>query len=642
LRIVRSRIGLAIVAVAVSAALGLWAQAPAPAPAPAQAPASATAPAPVSYRLSFPQREHRLMDVEVVFADLPAAPLQVRMSRSSPGRYAMHDFAKNVFDVRITDAGGRALAFTRPNPHQWDVPVHESTVRVTYRVFGDRVDGTYLGIDSTHAHINMPAALMWARGLELRPAQVRFEQPAGAAWRVATQLLPGPDPLTFTAPNLQYLMDSPSEFSAFALKTFAITGGVSVPVFRVAVHHRGDEALLDGFAGQVESIVRAARNVFGEFAPFDGGTYTFIADYVPWASGDGMEHRNSTILTSSSSIRTDKADLLDTIAHEFFHSWNVERIRPKGLEPFNLEDVNLSGELWLAEGFTSYYAPLLTRRAGVSGLSDFVTEMSRAVDAVVTGPGRQVRTAEQMSQHAPFVDAATSIDRTNVDTTFISYYTWGEAIALGLDLSLRDRTDGRVTLDDFMRRLWTDFGKPGGARPGYVDRPYTIDDARETLAAVSGDAAFARDYFARYIQGHEVPDYARLLARAGFVLRPVARGAGWAGDFRMQGTAGGVRINSGVALSSPAFAAGLDRDDVIVSLDGQAVGSDADVRRLTAARRPGDQMRVVFERRGERVTATMRLAEDPHQQIVTVEQGGGTPTEAQRRFRDAWLGAAAP
>ena len=112
--------------------------------------------------------------------------------------------------------------------------------------------------------------------------------------------------------------------------------------------------------------------MFREYPPFEGNTYTFIADYLPWANGDGMEHRNSTILTSPSSIRTSRLDLLDTIAHEFFHAWNVERIRPQSLEPFNLEEASMSGELWLAEGFTSYYAPLIMRRTGLTTVRAFL------------------------------------------------------------------------------------------------------------------------------------------------------------------------------------------------------------------------------------------------------------------------------
>jgi predicted metalloprotease with PDZ domain len=591
----------------------------------------------VGYRLSFPEREHRIMDVELTVTDLPAGPLQLRMSRSSPGRYATHEFAKNVFDVRVIDASGRRLAVTRPNPHQWDVAGHSGAVRVTYRVFGDRTDGTYLSVDSTHAHINMPAALMWARGLDLRPIQVRFEPPPGVEWQVATQLFPTVEPFTFTAPNLQYAMDSPSEFSAFTSRTFSVADGSRVPTFRLAVHHVGDEGEIESFAQDIEKIVREARRVYGEFAPFDGNAYTFIADYLPWANGDGMEHRNSAVLTSASSIRVDRLDMLDTVAHEFFHSWNVERIRPRGLEPFNLEDTNLSGELWFAEGFTSYYAPLLMRRAGLTNASEFASDMSRAVNAVLTSPGRRIRTAEEMSQHAPFVDAATAIDRTSFDNTYLSYYTWGQAIGLGLDLALRDRAEGRVTLDDVMRAMWQRYGRPGGRVPGYVDNPYTIADLRSVLATVSGDAAFAREFFAQFIQGHDVVDYGRLLSRAGFVVRSVAPAQAFAGNLRFLDGASGLRVTAAVPFGSPAYAAGLERDDVVVFASGAAVMTEQDFRRALTAKRPGDELPIVFERRGERVTTTIRLGENPYLEIVPAEALGQTLTESQRRFRDAWL-----
>jgi predicted metalloprotease with PDZ domain len=599
---------------------------------------AALAQAPVSYSLSFPQRAHRLMNVEVTFPELPAGVLQLRMSRSSPGRYAAHEFAKNVFDVAVADAAGQRLTFSRPNPHQWDVAHQGGTVRVSYRIFGDRVDGTYLAVDSTHAHINMPAALMWARGLGERPVLVRFEPPAGVNWRVATQLFPGPDPYTFTAPNLQYLMDSPTEFGAFELKTFTVPDATRKPEFRLAVHHQGDGSELDSFVRDVEKVVREARGVFGEFPPFDGNTYTFLADYVPWANGDAMEHRNSTALSSSSSIRTNRSGLLDTVAHEFFHSWNVERIRPASLEPFNLDDANISGELWFAEGFTNYYAPLITARAGLTNVREFAQEMGNVVNEVLTSPGRLVRTAEQMSQMAPFVDAATAIDRTNFDNTFISYYTWGEAIGLALDLSLRDRSNGRVTLDTLMRALWQVHGKPGGKAPGYVDKPYTMDDLKRALTEVSGDAAFAGEFFSRYIQGHDAADYQTLLSRAGFVLRSLPGSGSYAGSLRLEDASGGVRVAAQVPMGSPAFDAGLEREDLIVALNGAPVTSEAELRRRITQGKPGDVLAIAFERRGERVSSTIRLAADPRREVVPIEDTGQALTSAQKRFRDAWLG----
>ena len=179
----------------------------------------------------------------------------------------------------------------------------------------------------------------------------------------------------------------------------------------------------------------------------------------------------------------------------------------------------MSGELWFAEGFTSYYGPLTMKRAGLTTLRAFTREMGDVIEKITTSPARQIRSAVEMSRMAPFVDSAASIDQTNFSNTYISYYTWGAALGLGLDLSLRDRTDGKVTLDHFMRALWERFGRPGANVPGYVETPYTLDDLKSVLGSVAGDAAFAQDFFARYVEGHEVLDYARLLGRAGILVK---------------------------------------------------------------------------------------------------------------------------
>jgi predicted metalloprotease with PDZ domain len=598
------------------------------------------APDAVSYRISLPEPEHRWMQVDVTFPALPPAPLQLRMSRSSPGRYARHEFAKNVFDVRIVDGRGQSLPFTRPDPHSWEVGTHDGTVRVTYRIFGDRIDGTYLAVDGTHAHINMPAALMWAAGLEERAATIHFSQPPGQQWRVATQLFPGADAFTYTAPNLQYLMDSPTEFSNFSLRTFSIPGATGDPMFRLAVHHNGTDAELDAFASDVERIVGEARYVFGEYPPFEGNGYTFIADYLPWASGDAMEHRNSTFLSSASSIRNNRIGLLSSVSHEFFHVWNVERIRPRSLEPFNFDDANMSGELWFAEGFTNYYEPLILARSGLLPVGDFAAAMAGTINTVTLSPGRALRSAEEMSQLAPFVDNATSIDPTSFSNTYISYYTWGEAIGLGLDLTLRDRSNGKITLDHFMRAMWQKHGKPGGRRPGHVDRPYTMADLESTLAEVSADAKFADEFFARYIQGHDVVDYARLLARAGLVLRPQSTAEGFAGEIVLRDVQGRPRIAEYVPFGSPAYEAGLERDDVILSIGGAEVTGAGEVARAIRAGRPGDRLPLVFERRGRRVTATLRLTADPRLELTPAERIGQTLTAEQQRFRAQWLSSA--
>ena len=592
----------------------------------------------ITYRLSFPEAHHRWMQVNVAFAGLSTGLLELHMSRSSPGRYAAHEFAKNLFDLVATDAAGHALSLEQLAPSEWRVMSPGAAVNVQYRVFGDRIDGTYLAIDSTHAHINMPAALVWARGLEDRPVTVQFDVPAGSGWRVASQLFTTADAYTFTAPNLQYLMDSPTELSAFTLRTFTIAESGRMPTFRLAMHHQEADGDVDRLTADVEKIVREARGVFGELAPYDTNTYTFITDALPWAFGDGMEHRNSTIVTRrATGAGSARTSLLDTMSHEFFHSWNVERIRPRSLEPFDFDRPNMSAELWLAEGFTNYYGPLVLLRAGLTDVAAFAAEMGEMIDTVINSPGRRVRSAEEMSRYAPFADAAASIDPTAKDNTFISYYSWGGALGIGLDLTLRQRSNGAVTLDHFMRELWQRHGKPGGRAPGYVDHPYTASDLIDALATVTNDRRFADDFFARYVRGREVLDYGPLLASAGLVLRPVNPDAGYAGPLQLQDTNRGVRLTSATEFESPAYAAGLDHDDVIVSFGGTAVRSAAELDAGIRSRRPGSSVAIEFERRGRRVTSTLRLIADPRLELVPVESTGTRLTDAQKLFRNSWL-----
>ena len=575
------------------------------------------------------------MQVEITFSDLGQTPLQLRMSRSSPGRYSLHQFAKNVYDVHAFTRDGGELPTGRPDPDGWDVAGHGGAAIVKYKIYGDTLDGTYLSIDPTHAHINMPAAVMWARGLDDRPATLTFVPPEGSSWTVATQLHAASTPFEFTAPNLQYLMDSPAELGPLTIRQFTIGSRT----FRFAAHHTGTSSELDGFVADVEKIVRLEGEVFGEFPDYEPGYYTFLADYLPYAGGDGMEHRNSTVMTSSGSIAGRRSELLDTVAHEFFHNWNVERIRPKSLEPFDLEGANVSGELWLGEGFTQYYGPLTLQRAGLADVSATARTLTTMVEAAVVRPGRLVRSAEDMSRMAPFTDQGRPGDRTNWSTTVTSYYPLGGAIALALDLTLRGRSDGRISLDDYMRAMWHVHGKPGGTREGYVDRPYTPADAEARLAEVSGDTSFAREFFARYVHGHEAADYGSLLARAGLALRKRAMGAAWMGDLRLESRAGGAWVSTLVAPDWPAYGAGLDQDAELQQLDGERIKSADAVDAILRRHKPGDRIELVYtDRRGAPTTGRMTLAENPHLEIVPVESSGGTLTPAQRAFRTAWLG----
>ena len=595
-------------------------------------PAAAGAQVPVTYEVRFPNAVHHEAEITVTFADVPAGALEVRMSRSSPGRYALHEFAKNVYAVSAEDGSGRALKITRPDPYGWTVAGHDGTVRFRYTLFADRADGTYSAIDATHAHLNMPATFAWARGLEERPIRITFHPPAGSGWKAATQLVPTDQPMTFTAPNLQYFLDSPTELSDFALREWTIASGGRTQTIRLAVHHAGTDADVDRYAEMARKVVAEQIAVFGEAPTFDYGTYTFIADYLPYASGDGMEHRNSTILTSSGSLAANAAGLLGTLSHEFFHAWNMERLRSRMLEPFDFERANMSDELWFGEGFTSYYDDLTIKRAGLMDLDEYARSIGAVLNAVINSPGRRYHSPVEMSRLAPFVDAAVSLDPTNRANTFLSYYTWGTAIGLGLDLTLRTRFRG-ITLDDYMRALWQRHGKP--------EVPYTLADLERALAELIGDAAFAADFFDRYIRGRDVPDYEALLARAGLLLRKANPGRPTLGQAQIRYDGGQAHLVSGTLVGTPLYEAGLDRGDRIISLAGRPVRSDDDVNAVLSAHTPGDAVEIRYEQRGREVTATLRLAEDPRLEVVTFERAGRPVSAEIRRFREAWLGSKA-
>ncbi|HEU5219756.1 MAG TPA: hypothetical protein VFU23_13945, partial [Gemmatimonadales bacterium] len=201
----------------------------------------------VQYEVSFPNAAHHEAEISVTFPGIaPGAPLEIWMSRSSPGRYAVHEFAKNVYHVRAEDGSGRTLAVLPLTPYSWQITGHGGTVRVRYTLFGDRGDGTYAQIDRSHAHLNAPATFLWARGLNDRPVRVTFKDlPAG--WRVATQLKPTPDATSFTAPNLQLFMDSPITLGPIDIRTWLVTNGTRIDTMRLAIDHLGTSAEVDRY-----------------------------------------------------------------------------------------------------------------------------------------------------------------------------------------------------------------------------------------------------------------------------------------------------------------------------------------------------------------------------------------------------------
>lgn len=586
----------------------------------------------LEYDVRFPNAAHNEAEITLTAKNLSGEPVTFSMSRTSPGRYALHEFAKNVYNVRALDGAGDTLDISKPDLHNWTVNNHDGTVKFTYTLYADHADGTYSGVNREHAHLNMPATFAWARDYTDQPITVRFHPPTEANWKVATQLVPADSANTFTAPNFYYFMDSPTELSDFSMKSWRVAGDTTEYTIRLALHHNGTAEEFNSYTDMAKKVVDEQIAVYGEPPAFDYGTYTFIACYLPYVYGDGMEHRNSTILTSTRSLEEGAVQNLGTLSHEFFHAWSVERMRPQSLEPFKFSEANMSGALWFAEGFTSYYDDLIIRRTGITNNQEYARGWGGTLNYVLNSAGNQYYSPVEMSQQAPFVDAASSIDQQNKSNTFISYYSWGAVLGLGLDLTLRSEFED-VTLDDYMRTLWQEYGKS--------ETPYTLEDLENTLSELTDSTAFAADFFDRHIYGKEMVDLQPLLAKAGFLLEkenPDAAVISFGGtgiDFEAESPT----ITNNTTVGSPLYKAGLDRGDAILNIDGQSLANAQQLQRILAGHAPGDSLSIRYESLGEEYESTLVLAEDQTLQMIPYEQAGMELTDEMSSFRKAWLGS---
>jgi len=570
------------------------------------------------YDISFENAVHHEAEVRIEYSNLENKILEVRMSRTSPGRYALHEFAKNVYGVKATDSKGNELVITRPDPHQWNVSGHDGTVIFEYTLFANRGDGTYSQIDETHAHLNMPATFAWARDYEHRPIEIQFNVREDLSWKIATQLKPLSE-TTFYAPDLYYFLDSPVEIADLYERSEKI-GGQTI---RMALHTRSTDTEVDTYFTKVMAIVNEQVEVFGELPDLDFEEYVFLNCFMPNASGDGMEHRNSTVVTNSKSLASPLGETsIGTISHEFVHTWNVERIRPASLEPFNFEEANMSGELWFAEGFTSYYTNLILARAGIRTQEEYIEGLSRGINYVFNHPGRKYFNPIEMSYQAPFVDAARSVDPVNRENTFISYYTYGSVLGLALDLSLRE-LDGNKNLDNFMKLMWSEFGKQ--------EVPYTNRDIEDTLAEYAG-IDFATNFFEKYIYDSQMPDYGSLLSKVGVHFGKVNPDKASLGtNISVENGIGTLRSNA--IKGSPIYNAGIEATDEIISIAGKSLSRVKDVDEILKNHKPGDTIEITFRRWGELNSVKVALVNDLTYQTGIVSN----INERIRDKRSDWL-----
>ena len=582
----------------------------------------------LTYKISFPNASHHEAEIVLTIPDAPAGKLTLLMSRSSAGRYATHEFGKNIYNVKAFSPDSSKLTIKQVEGDVYEINTHGPVVKVSYTLFANYVDGTYTGIDQSHAHMNMPATFMWVKGMEARPVLFQFNDLSKYGWKVATQLKHDGGDL-YSATNLQYMMDSPTELSAYKETSWPVVNADGkTETIRLASHSVDGQPVIDNFGKMVQKVVMEEKAVFGELPAYDYGEYTFLQDVYGTNGGDGMEHRNSTcIVDVADKIEGNEVAMLGTFAHEYFHSWNVKRIRPKALEPFNFEHADMSGELWFAEGFTQYYGELLLVRAGFHTSEEYARTLTGLVNSVLNTPAAARYSPVMMSNYAVFSDAGVSIDPTNKINMFTSYYYYGGATALALDLRLR--SEFNLTLDDYMRQVWLDYGKP------YI--PYTIANLEKSLTKVTKNKVFAESFFKNYIYGIQKNNYEALLAKGGYILRKANPGKAWMGQLAAKLNSGSVILTANTTIGSPVYKAGIDAGDILKKIDGKPVDGTAPLAAYLTEKKPGDVIVIEYQNRSGNHQANVTLDENPLLEVIPAEKIGQTLTPEQEIFRKQWL-----
>ncbi|HMC54748.1 MAG TPA: hypothetical protein VKH19_06210 [Gemmatimonadaceae bacterium] len=472
----------------------------------------------IEYTVALTDPASHLYDITLFVSGVAGQAVELQMPVWSPGRYARMDFARNVQEFSASSSDGKALRWTKLNGSKWRVtPGAARSVTVRYRVFANApMSGTFSVLDTLHANWNGPSLFMYVEGHKADPVELSVMAPEN--WSIINGDVTRPGQRLFKFPNYDLMADTPTEVApsgSLLLDTFVVDNRY----YRLMVHHNGQvaDSLRERFVHAVESIVRYENSVFGP-PPLE--QYTFLFN-IGFPGGDGMEHLYSTQIQHPRAW-SDNTVLLpgvSTAAHEYFHVWNVKRVRPVALGPFDYTTEQYQPSLWVAEGWTTYYGMVTLRRAGLISDSAFLESMAGLVRENLTAPGRKEVSARMSSFHAPFWDGAPQGQPTNQQNTFFSYYPKGAGIALYFDLLIRSRTTNAKSLNDafnsLKRRTW-DAPKASYYLQG---RGYTEDDVERAVSETAGTNM--HDWFEAHVGGTEDMDYDTALSWAGLrLVRP--------------------------------------------------------------------------------------------------------------------------
>jgi predicted metalloprotease with PDZ domain len=567
------------------------------------------APAPTAYTVTCTAPERHLAEVQIT---LPAGPTQRELQLPVwNALYQVRDFSQYVNWIRAKDRAGKALSVRKLDKSRWQIQGTESGAIVEYEIYLDSPGPFGAQLNQHHAFLNLAQVLMYPIDARSVPLTIRFSH-FPAQWRIATPLKGVAD--TFVADNYDRAVDSPVEIGDFHESDFDESGGH----FRVIVDADAADYDLPNIVSELRKIVAAATSWMND-RPFDN--YMFLYHFPRGPAGGGMEHAYSTAIElNADSIKQDSNALASVTAHEFFHLWNVKRIRPQALEPVDYSKENFTRALWFSEGVTSTAEGIIELRAGLIDERQYLASLGEEITELERRPAHLTQSAEESSLDA-WLEGNVYYRRPERS---ISYYNKGELLGVMLDLAVRDASHGQVSLREVMQWMNVNFAKQGR----FFNDSEGVRHAAEAVSHASLDR-----FFAKYVAGtDEIPwdDFFRSVGLHVEAIPNTLPDAGFAASHNFDGP---MSVNS-VSPGSEAERAGLQVGDIIVELQGKVAGKDS--RQELAHLNPGDTLTLkVRGRRG--AERELKWKTGSRQEISFQLQNLDQISPQQRSRRASWL-----
>jgi len=577
----------------------------------------------INFEVSFTEPQAHYAEVQMSISGVKTSFIDLKMPVWTPGSYLIREFSKNVEGFKAFDTNGKEIPFEKINKNTWRINSAKSDkIKVNYRVYSFEISVRTSFVDESHAFLSPAGIFMYPDGQLNASSEIKIN-PYKTWSKISTGLeLVASKPNTFFAPDFDILFDSPFEVGNQDIFEFEAEG-----VKHEVAMYGGGNYNKEILKRDISKIVTEQTKTFG-INP--NKRFVFIVHNFN-SGGGGLEHLNSTVLGASRNSYNTEAGLLrflGLVSHEYFHVWNVKRLRPIALGPFNYEQENYTRNLWISEGFTAYYQDIYTKRAGLQSSDRYLMSLAASISSVENQPGNRVEAVSDASfdawikQYRPNENSANST---------ISYYSKGALIALIMDLETIHSSQARVGLDEVMKSMYDQYYSK-------LNRGFTDAEFKATLEKIAGKSF--DDVYKDYVNGVKTIDYNKYFGYAGFTLIDDAAKGNEA--YLGAGTSlkdGKIMVTS-VARHSPAWISGLNVNDEIISIDGSRINNVADPRlseleRFVSTKKPGDKLLISINRDGLIRQVDLTLIRNPNHRFRIASLPN--LSDAQIAVRKRWL-----